>query len=381
VTDEVYNHMDDLLVKVLLGEASAAEQGQVQQWVALHPENEKYLADFRRIWEESRNLAVHSTVNEDAAWNDFRRRVGYVGGEGRRAKSPDDGRDDGPDAARTERNKSGEVADNDGARRGPIVRRMAFSSRPWLRVAAVLLLLGGGGWLYYSYQYLPAQFAVVYSEDHVVTDTLPEGTIVTLNKQSSIRYKKLLAGSTRAIELEGEAFFNVAPDKNKPFVVTANGVLIKVIGTSFNVKTGRDVKDLKTEAAKNGMDATKNVTEVIVETGRVEVTSDQHTIRLGSHEKALVPGNNRQPVKEENGDDLYNYYRTHEFVCNGLPLERLVEKLNEVYKLHVVIGDSRLRNLPLTATFQEESPDEILYVITRTLKITLVRNGKEIILK
>ena len=350
MTDEVYNHMDDLLVKVLLGEASAAEQGQVQQWVAESPANERYLADFRRIWEESRNLAVHSTVNEDAAWNDFRRRVG-------------------------------EVADNDAARRGPIVRRMAFSSRQWLRVAAVLLVLGGGGWLYYNYQYLPAQFAVVYSEDHVVTDTLPEGTIVTLNKQSSIRYKKLLAGNTRAIELEGEAFFNVAPDKNKPFVVTANGVLIKVIGTSFNVKTGRDVKDLKTDVAKNGMDATKNVTEVIVETGGVEVTSDQHTIRLGSHEKALVPGNNRQPVKEENGDDLYNYYRTHEFVCNGLPLERLVEKLNEVYKLHVVIGDSRLRNLPLTATFQEESPDEILYVITRTLKITLVRNGKEIILK
>ena len=374
MTDEVYNHMDDLLVKVLLGEASPAELDEVQHWVALHPANEKYLADFRRIWEESRKLAVQSTVNEDEAWNDFRRRIGNVAEEGGRAKSSDDGGDTG----RTERNESVDMTGRDTVSRRAVVKRLVSGSRQWLRVAAVLLLLVGGGRLYYKYQYLPAQFAVVYSEDHVVTDTLPEGTIVTLNKQSSIRYKKLLAGSTRAVELEGEAFFNVAPDKNKPFVVTANGVLIKVIGTSFNVKTGKEVK---TDVAKNGTDATKGVTEVIVETGGVEVTSDQHTIRLGSHEKALVPGNNQQPVKEENGDDLYNYYRTHEFVCNGLPLERLVEKLNEVYKLHVVIGDSRLRNLPLTATFREESPDEILYVITRTLKITLVRNGEEIILK
>ena len=352
MTNKVYDNIDDLLVKVLLGEASQSELFEVEHWVALDPANEKYLADFRHIWEESRKLAVQSTVNEDDAWNDFRRRVGSGARQEGRVRGMEDG-------------EEGHHAVN----RRAVVKSLASGSRKWWRIAAVLLLLLGGGKLYYKYSYLPGQFTVVYSGEHVVTDTLPEGTVVTLNKQSSIRYRKLLAGTVRAVELRGEAFFNVRMDKNRPFLVDVNGVLIRVIGTSFNVRTAVTA------------DTAKSATEVIVETGGVEITSDAHTIRLAPHEKAVVQGNNQPPVKEENEDDLYNYYRTHEFVCNGLPLERLVEKLNEVYKLHVVIGNSRLRNLPLTATFREESPDEILYVITRTLKITLVRNGEEIILQ
>ena len=371
MTDKVYDNVDDLLVKVLLGEASETELEQAQHWVSLHPENERYFADFRRIWEESRKLAVQSTVSEDDAWNNFRRRVGAdVSG--------------GADGADTRETDGG----------SPVIRRMAAGRWYWLRVAAVLLVFVGGSWLYYKYGYQPTQFIAMHSGDRVLADTLPEGTIVTLNKQSSIRYGKSLAGSTRAVELEGEAFFNVAPDKNRPFVVYANGVLIKVIGTSFNVKTAgpratKVTTDGKTKPGGTDGDGktmtdgetAKNTTEVIVETGRVEVTSDQHHVSLGAHEKVLVGGNDRRPVKEENRDELYNYYRTHEFECNGIPLGRLVEKLNEVYKIHVVIGDSRLRDLRLTTTLGEESPDEILYVITRTLKITMVRNGKDIILK
>jgi len=333
VTDNSNDKIDDLLVKLVLGEASSAELSQVEEWVSSSPANERYLADFRRIWEESRNLAIHSTVNEDAAWKDFRRRVGVDAGRG----------------------GIGSGGIGGGGK--------SVSIRSWLRVAAVFILLLAGGWLYYNYEHKGATFIAVHSNNDVVTDTLPEGTIITLNKQSSIRYERLFASNSRRIELEGEAFFNVAPDKNKPFMVYAKGVLIKVIGTSFNVKAERDA------------------TEVIVETGRVEVSSNEHTISLGSHEKTLVSGNNPQLVKQDNKDDLYNYYRTNKFECNGLPLGRLVEKLNDVYKAHIVIGDSRLRDLPLTTTFRDESLDEILLVISRTFKITPVRNGAEIILK
>lgn len=355
MADNVNDNMDDLLVKYLLHEADEAELEQVQQWIFQSPANQRYLADFSKIWEESRNLAIHSTVNEDDAWKDFQRRIDV---NARRASGGGTGR--GGDNTGMGDHESN---DGDAVGSGLIVRKVVISSRQWWRVAAILMLLSAGSWLYYNYEYRTAAFVSLNSGNHVYTDTLPEGTIVTLNKESSIRYKRQFAGNTRAVELHGEVFFDVAPDKNKPFLVYTKGVLIKVIGTSFNVRTA------------------DSATEVIVETGRVEVTRDQHTISLGAHEKALVTKNNVSLVKQENKDDLYNYYRTHEFECNGISLGRLVEKLNEVYGAHIVIGNSRLRDLSLTTTFRDESFDEILNIVTRTLKINLVHNGSEIILQ
>lgn len=326
MTDKRYDNIDDLLVKVVLREASTEEIREVEGWLSLDPANTRYFEGFRRIWEESKSLAVRSTLNEEDAWQRFRQRA----------------------------------AAEKGASVINMHKRRGF---PWLRIAAALIVLVGGGWLYYTYSYAPAQFLSVRSGAEVIRDTLPEGTVVTLNKQSSIRYQKQFAGQWRKVEMEGEAFFKVTPDKDKPFVVQTGGADIRVIGTSFNVRKSGDS------------------IEVIVETGMVQVTKDGHTVDVRAHEKVVIGKGAASLLKEDNPDDLYNYYRTHAFSCNGIPLARLVEKLNEVYKVHMVIGDSRLRDLPLTSTFRDESLDEILDVITKTLKITYTRKGDEIILQ
>ena len=320
------NNLDDLLVKVVLGESTAEELSFVQGWRAESPENERYFKDFQRIWEESRNLAVRSTVDEEVAWGRFKKRV------------------DGED------NKVVEM----GSGRG----------RQWMiRVAAVFIVAMVGGWFFYTYSYKPGQFLSLNSGVNVLLDTLPEGSVVTMNKESSIRYRRRFEGDVRKVEMEGEAFFAVAPDKDKAFVVQTNGVTITVLGTSFNVR------------------AVKGKTEVIVETGLVEIRKGGHVVRVGAHEKAVIGMDESRLVKEANPDQLYNYYRTKTFECNGIPMWRLVEKLNEVYKVHIVIGETRLRNLPLTTTFVDESLDGILDVVAKTFAITVVRNGQDIILK
>jgi transmembrane sensor len=352
LTNQSYDNIDDLLIKVILREASEEEQQHVQDWVSISDANERYFEDFQRIWDESRNLAILSTVNEEDAWNDFKRRIG-----GGRGEAIGDGM--GSDAG----GQGGGAGAGSWGRR-QVIDMPARKGYLWLRVAAIFIVLIAGGWLYYTYSYKPAQFLSVYSNGNVLTDTLPEGTIVTLNKQSSIRYRRLFAGDSRPVELTGEAFFKVTPDKNKPFIVHAQGASIEVIGTSFNVRS------------------TGDATEVIVETGMVEITKGRQTLRVRAHEKAVIGKNDLPPVKGDIQDELYNYYRTNVFECDGTPLWRMVEKLNEVYHAHIGIGNNRLRNLPLTTTFRvgDESLDEILDVITRTLKITLTRSGEEIIL-
>ena len=91
--------------------------------------------------------------------------------------------------------------------------------------------------------------------------------------------------------------------------------------------------------------------------------------------------NSEGPVKEDNSDELYNYYKTKEFVCNGTRLSRLVEVLNEAYNTEIVIGNSRLDNLSLNTTFSDASLDYILEVIGKTYNIQVIRNGDKIILQ
>jgi ferric-dicitrate binding protein FerR (iron transport regulator) len=362
------DNIDDLLVKVMLGESTGEELRLVQDWITVSPANERYFEDFKRIWEESRKLAVQSTVNADAAWGSFKERVkgagvdeagqvqvGAVGGEA------EPGTAGTGHVSEAERSLGGALVIDRGE--APVRGMRLGRHAGWMRVAAILLVVVAGGWFYYTYSYTPNLFLSVNSGAQVLSDTLPEGSVVTLNKQSFIRYRRRFAGDTRSVDMDGEVFFNVAPDKNKPFTVNTNGVTITVLGTSFNVS--------------NKMGAT----EVIVETGLVEISKNGQTVRVSAHEKAVIGKDNSRPVKGDNTDALYNYYRTNTFECNGTPLWRLVEKLNEVYKVHIVIGNNRLRELPLTTTFFDVSLDQILNVVAKTFAITVERTGSEIILK
>jgi ferric-dicitrate binding protein FerR (iron transport regulator) len=201
------------------------------------------------------------------------------------------------------------------------------------------------------------------TDENVLTDSLPDGTLVTLNKHSRIYYPEKFTGVSRNISLQGEAFFSVAADAAHPFVIHINNVAIKVVGTSFNV---RDIQ---------------GNTEVIVETGIVEVTGKSVSVRLQPKEKVVVNKKDSVLANEKVTGKLYNYYVTREFVCDGTPLWKLVEILNEAYEVNIVIGRKELKELPLTTTFDNESLDNILNIISQTFNIQVTRQEDKIVLE
>jgi transmembrane sensor len=163
--------------------------------------------------------------------------------------------------------------------------------------------------------------------------------------------------------MKGEAFFHVSPDKKKPFIIRVNDVTIRVVGTSFNVRSA------------NG------ITEVIVETGVVQVTHHNKTVELRKDEKIKVQQKDSALVKDKVQDRLYNYYRSKQFVCDNTPLWKLVEILNEAYNSNIVIENPKLRGLLLTAPFDNESLDRILEVIHETFNIKVIKQQDRIILQ
>ncbi len=322
------NANDDLLVKYMLGEATGAEQKEVQDWMAADPNNQKYFEDFKLIWDQSKDLAGTSDIDENEAWQRFTQRV---------AK---------------------EEAD------APSTRIIPLQRTNWMRAAAILLILAiAGGIANYLTGNTGMEMRTARSGATPVTDTLPDGSIIVLNKNSTLTYPSKFTGSTRKVTLEGEAFFSVVHNKAQPFIIDANNAAITVVGTTFNVKT---------TAAK---------TEVIVETGIVEVAKKQNAIRVIHNQKAIVTYEKPAPEMERNTDMLYNYYRTKEFVCDGTPLWKLVETLNEAFDVHISIANTAARNLPLTVTFRDEPEDEMLKVVCATLNLQQEKKGNTIILK
>ncbi|MBL7738250.1 MAG: FecR domain-containing protein [Chitinophagaceae bacterium] len=311
-------------MKYLLGEASADEKEQVMQWLKAGEANQVYFDQLKKVWDTSRQVAAVSEADENKAWQRFQQRI------------------------------------HGATRKETPVQSARFG---WMRIAAAVVILIGLATAVYFITNQPAKEMIVQAQQTVLNDTLPDGSVVTVNKGSSISYPAKFKGSKRPVTLKGEAFFNVTPDKKKPFVIAVNDVEITVVGTSFNVKSS------------NGN------TEVVVETGIVRVTKAGKTVELRANEKLLAEAKDTVLVKEEVSDKLYNYYRTREFVCDDTPLWKLVDKINEAYGANIVIGNEELRNLKLNTTFNNESLDQVLNVISLTFNISVARNGDTIILQ
>jgi ferric-dicitrate binding protein FerR (iron transport regulator) len=232
-----------------------------------------------------------------------------------------------------------------------------------MKIAASIIVIIAIGILAYWGSDRPAKEMTVLAQQNVLNDTLPDGSVVTVNKGSSISYLSKFKGETRQVALKGEAFFNVTPNKKKPFIVSVNDVLITVVGTSFNIKNSNDI------------------TEVVVESGIVKVTKAGTTVELKAGEKTRVGKNDPVLKKEEISDQLYKYYRTKQFVCDETPLWKLVGVINEAYHSNVVIANPALRDMTLTTTFNNESLEQVLNVISITFNIKVIKKGDAITLQ
>jgi transmembrane sensor len=322
--------MDDLLVKHLTGEATEAEVLQVEQWLASDEANKHYFEHFKLIWEESVQLANTTHVDEQLAWHRFQNRVQH------------------------------------GSFAKPKAKVWSINS-PLMRAAIVTgLIIGIAALTFFLFHNNPGKVIAmntIQATNTVKADSLPDGSVVTLNKHSTVSFPKAFTGNKRVLQLNGEAFFKVKPDKEKPFEVHTNNVTITVVGTSFNVRSRGDT------------------TEVIVETGVVKVTIDKQTVILKAGQKAISGINETLLKKQSNTDQLYNYYRSKKFVCDSTQLWKVVEKLNEAYDVQIVFGRETLRDYRLTTTFDNEPLDNILDIISSTFNISVAKEKGKIILR
>lgn len=235
-----------------------------------------------------------------------------------------------------------------------------FYSLPLFRMAAAVLvatavLFAGLRWARNISE--QSKMLEISSTDQVLkTFTLPDGTVVSLNSDTKIKYPQRFGRNTREVSIEGEAFFEVKPNKHKPFIIHAGNAEIKVLGTSFNV---------------NAYPQTKQV-EVIVETGKVQVVNKNtqtNELILDPGDKGTLIYSSNSLLKTTNQDPNFLAWKTHNLIFKATSLGEVIQTLEKVYKVNIHLADQRLGSLLLSAQFNDDSLDFIMKVIGTTFQI------------
>jgi transmembrane sensor len=253
------------------------------------------------------------------------------------------------------------------------VRKLILN--PFFRIAAAVLfaatLLVSGYEMYFNNPESKTMMEISATDQILKSFTLPDGTVVSLNSDTKINYPKQFAANTREVTIEGEAFFQVKPNKSKPFIIHAGNAQIKVLGTSFNV---------------NAYPAAKTL-EVIVETGRVQVLN-KTALSKENNELILTPGEKGTMdylgnflIKSTNQNPNFLAWKTRKLVFKATLLSEVVENLQKVYKVNIRLADPKLNGLLLTAQFNDYPLDFILKVIETTFKIEVQQDNGQYILK
>jgi transmembrane sensor len=280
----------DLLIRYVIGEANPEEVIEVNAWIEMDSENKKELERVKFIMDNSKQLAKLSPADPAEEWVKFKQ-------------------------LRSEKQHNKVV---------PI-----RSNTRWLQIAAAVLVICSA-WIGYK----------------LVTDEKGEALIFAT--QGVPQMKVLPDGSTRSVQLYGEAFFTVVHDQAHPFSVQTAGVMIKDVGTSFNVfNRGKDVI-------------------VIVENGIVEVVAKKTLARLSKGDELTVNRSGNRAEKIKITDHLHDYYRTGQFITDHTPLSRLIEVLNQAYNSHIVFEKEDIGLIPVSGNFKMSSVDENLKIIQMT---------------
>jgi len=190
---------------------------------------------------------------------------------------------------------------------------------------------------------------------------LEDGSIVFLNKGATLSYPRKFANDQRAVVLDGEAFFDVAKNPNKPFVIKTNHSSVEVLGTSFNIDSDQDQ------------------TEVAVATGKVKVAShfSEEAAVLVPNQSVLV--NRNKLVNYPTTDLNYQAWRTGIYKFENTEISEVVRQLNDAFDDKIILKNSEAACL-LSTSFDKLKVEEILEIITLScnLKLTSQNNNYEL---
>lgn len=322
-----------LLQKKLSESLTLQEQSSLDDWLGQSPDNQLVANQVKRAWELSGGFSQDVELDADADFERLERRIAQ-------------------------------------AEETPTAKVVAMKpKRNWLAIAAAIALLVSAPLVLRKYMGGSEMGRFATSDSPAARPVeLADGSKVWLNAHSSIQFFTVNEGKERLVELTGEAFFEVAKNPERPFIVKNKLGDVTVLGTSFNVRN----------------DDSNLTLEVNVSTGKVRLQpsgSNQHLLLL-ANETGIFDQNKNSLVKTGGAANNTAAWHTETLVFNNTALKEVLRKLGSLYGATLTLENQEVANCPITVTFEKTSLGEAMETLSALLGAELVKvSDKEFRLK
>ncbi|AEV99109.1 hypothetical protein A4D02_11140 [Niastella koreensis] len=257
----------------------------------------------------------------------------------------------------------------------PPVHRVHFLKRSWVRIAAAAVLIITAGAILLNRQQadnpktagnLPGTTTGSMAVNNRYL-TLPDGSKVLLHGNSKLEYAGPFTGNTREVTLTGEAYFDVAHDAGKPFIIHSGKLKTTVLGTAFNIKAWPTEKEIT----------------VTVTRGKVKVENESGVLGIITPDQQISfnTGNNESKQETVNAESALSW-KNQEYTMDNVTIDEAITELQIRYGIIMEIATTEnTANCRVTASFkQDESLDYVLNVICKLYKASWKNeNGKIVI--
>lgn len=235
----------------------------------------------------------------------------------------------------------------------------ANSWSPAWRVAAAIFLLITVSWLLWK----PSAEPIVFISQGVQEINLSDGSLVTLNDNATLTYLEAFNEDERGLELQGEAFFSVEEDMDRPFRIQAGPVTITVLGTEFSVN------------------ATEHFVGISVASGRVEVFSDYvHEILHGGSNIHIDTQDETYQFGNHSNSGAEYFWVNQQLNFEGQELSLVLTELETIFNAEIEVSDQAIYNCRLQASFEGQELVEIIDIIALSQDLEVSANGNSYLL-
>jgi len=239
----------------------------------------------------------------------------------------------------------------------------------WIRAAAMFvlpLLTAAGMYLFMSPREVTiAPLVVAVERGQKANITLPDGSKVWLNSQSKLTYSADFNIRKRELQLDGEAYFEVAHNVEKPFVVLSKDMAVEALGTSFGVKAYNE----------------DNLISSILMQGKVRVTTPDGEAILLPNDRILYDKTKRRNAlsRVTNATDFTGWIH-NELRFENESLSEIAKTIERIYNVEVVFASEKLRNKRFTGTLYNNSLESVLNIISLTSPVSFRINNNQVTL-
>jgi transmembrane sensor len=306
----------ELALKYLTKSITEAETFAFENWLNDNEKNRSQYEKFRMVWEQSEGNVNDFHPDVQQAWLSVRN----------------------SNAVLRER------------KRGKMLR---FYPREWRGIAAVCILLIASTLVllnHFGKITTPIDYTIYSTTDSIQSIHLPDGSEACLNSHSELKVPNWGKGNERKVYLEGEAFFEVAHNPERPFIVNTSNTTTRVLGTSFNLKTS----------------LTGDIVTLV--TGKIKFCNIEGTDSL-----SLVPGEmvsyntqRKEFVKALFQNKNFLAWKTKVLEFNNTTIEEALASISGYYHLTVIGNIDAVKDYTLSANFNNQPIEKVMPVLELT---------------